>query len=633
MEKIGKPSIGCLICLVLFSAAFAGKLFAQEMNWSIRKFPLIGVEVQCTKVLDPVTGEIYGGAEDLQGRSVDLQELEARERKAREALYGKLDPKLHESLQTAARDELIEVAIWLKAPQIQPMGRTPGGEEEQRVAELAGVKASHLQNAQGVLSRLQALGVAGKADDLSPLVFGTLSPQTIQEVAKHPGVVAIYGAIVAQPRIDYATTTERTPFVWQRGNTGSGMKVAVHEGRGVMDGNPYLHNDIHAVTHWDTANKDKNYHPTCVAGVIASTHDTHKGEAYETPEILSANFHYGSPQADITSAMSWAISNGARAINMSWGNCTDGSQDWLSRYVDYITKNQNVSIVVAIANSSNCSDFNIHSPELAWNCIGVGNFNDQNNADWSDDALSGSSVYINPISDHSDFEKPDVVAVGTAVNCTDREAAPWIGPHNGTSFAAPSVTGLAALLYTRHSYGTYWNEAVKATILASAFHNIDGPSIPDYHDDYDDKDGAGAVVKVIADNVAIHNQWRTASLVPADFDPDGYIDYPGVIQAQAGDKIRVALCWDSDASSDYATDVLNADLDVAVLNPSNALIASGWSWDNSVEMVEFTASVAGAYTIRVSRYRFDAGTDTYMGLAWAKEIDTATPCLEAPTVQ
>ena len=95
----------------------------------------------------------------------------------------------------------------------------------------------------------------------------------------------------------------------------------------------------------------------------------------------------------------------------------------------------------------------------------------------------------------------------------------------------------------------------------------------------------------------------------------------------------MVLCWDSDASSDYTTDVLNADLDVAVLNPSNVQIAYGWSWDNSVEMVEFTASVTGNYTIRVSRYRFDAGTDTYMGVAWAKEIDTSKPCLEAPTIR
>jgi subtilisin family serine protease len=633
MEKIIKISIGSLVLLILSITAFGGRLFAQEENRAVRTFPLTGVEVVCTKNRNPETGQITGSVKDLQGNPVNLQELEARERAAREAVYGKFDPTLYESLQTAARDERIEVAIWIKGPKVQPFGRKPAADDEQRAAELAEVKARHLQNAQGVISRLQLLGYAGEPDELSPLVFVKLPPEAIHEIAKHPDVVVIYGAIAAQPRIDYATTTERTPFIWQRGNTGSGVKVAVHEGRGVMDGNPYLHNDIHAVTHWDAADKDKNYHPTCVAGVIASTHDTHKGEAYETPEILSANFHYGSPQADITSAMSWAINNGARAINMSWGNCTNGAQDWLSRYVDYIVKSQNVSIVVAVANSSNCGNHHIHSPELAWNCIGVGNFDDQNNADWSDDALSGSSVYINPISDHDDFEKPDIVAVGTDINCTDSEASPWIGPHNGTSFAAPSVTGLAALLYTRHSYTSYWNEAVKATILASAFHNIDGPSIPDYQDDYDDKDGAGAVVKVIADNAAIHNQWITASLEPADFSSDGYIDYSGVIQAQAGDKIRVALCWDSDAASDYSTDVLNADLDLAVLNPSNSQIAHGWSWDNSVEMVEFTASVTGDYTIRVYRYRFDAGTDTYMGVAWAKEIETSTPCFMAPTIQ
>ena len=62
--------------------------------------------------------------------------------------------------------------------------------------------------------------------------------------------------------------------------------------------------------------------------------------------------------------------------------------------------------------------------------------------------------------------------------------------------------------------------------------------------------------------------------------------------------------------------MLNADLDLQVLDPSNTVVAASSSFQNSSEVVDFTPSVTGTYTLRVHSFRFDSGTSTFYGLAW-----------------
>jgi subtilisin family serine protease len=109
------------------------------------------------------------------------------------------------------------------------------------------------------------------------------------------------------------------------------------------------------------------------------------------------------------------------------------------------------------------------------------------------------SAYVNPVSPHNDREKPEVVAVGANVTALGVNNVPQT--RSGTSHAAPQVAGLVALLVHRNSTLGYWPEAVKAIIMASATHNITGPTII-VRGQGDLRDGAGAINAVLADTVA-----------------------------------------------------------------------------------------------------------------------------------
>lgn len=86
-------------------------------------------------------------------------------------------------------------------------------------------------------------------------------------------------------------------------------------------------------------------------------------------------------------------------------------------------------------------------------------------------------------------------------------------------------------------------------------------------------------------------------------------------QVNAGERVQVALVWDSNPSANYSTDPLQADLDLNVVGPGVAYWSS--SWDNSYETVDFTATVSGPFLLKVKKFRFD-GTQEYFAVAWNK---------------
>jgi hypothetical protein len=632
-----------LLFVALFSlSSLNAKQFidgAEVLNRSQVYLKYLDLKVNVYKLMDPSTGRIYEKAFDEEGREIDLTQLWEEESKIEKSIYGKLDKNLYEILKSASPDELINVTIWLVGPDLsdlQPRPENITKEEKRRWVDE--VKERHVAITVPFAEMIRAKGFDASAGVLAPFVSAKLTPSEIKEIEKNPRVVKIYGPTEDQRFIDYGTTTERATFVWLRNIDGNGVKVCVHEDDGVSDANPYLDNSTHPVVYWKPGSPNVGSHATAVAGVIASTHSLVRGAAYYVDSILSANFQVFGYLATYDSAALWAIQNGADVINMSWGGCAlSGEMNDRCRWVDYLVKTYWVNIVVAAGNTPNCGgDTHVSNPANAFNVIAVGSINDFDNGDWSDDVMSSFSQWENPVSAHNDREKPEVVALGEDVNMTST-SSPWVGYVNsGTSFAAPAVTGQVALLLDRNSSLFYWPEAVKAIIMASAFHNIEGDEIPNPGNNWtatDDRDGAGAVVMAIADSVAANGWFHTQYIEPSSFDPSGYIELTGVIPAVAGDTWRVVLCWDATASGppDYTSDTLNADLDLSIYSPGGSYVTGSSSWDNSYEICQFVASQTGNYTIRVYRYRFDPNTYTYMAVAWARKMDVS-PCSQAQEV-
>jgi hypothetical protein len=90
------------------------------------------------------------------------------------------------------------------------------------------------------------------------------------------------------------------------------------------------------------------------------------------------------------------------------------------------------------------------------------------------------------------------------------------------------------------------------------------------------------------------------------------------VSVVAGQKVRVALAWSSHTSGSSnlgKSDVLTADLDLVVRQPNGTTVGS-FSFDNSYEAVDLTASSTGTMRIEIRQERFDASSEPY-GLAWA----------------
>lgn len=215
------------------------------------------------------------------------------------------------------------------------------------------------------------------------------------------------------------------------------------------DGNGYV-DDIHG---WDCVGNDKdpmddNGHGTHVAGIIAAENNKVGGIgiAYgcKVMVLKAGNSSGYFNNSDIAEAVQYAYMNGASVINMSFGGGN------ISIAVEEALENAyTTSVLVAAAGNDGacnnlacktCDIVAVSYPAALPYVIGV------MSCDASGKYVSSFSNY-----DHNPYNtvEYEVYAVGEAVDST------WPGNKyaclNGTSMAAPTVSGIAALLRSYYS--------------------------------------------------------------------------------------------------------------------------------------------------------------------------------------
>ena len=210
------------------------------------------------------------------------------------------------------------------------------------------------------------------------------------------------------------------------------------------DGNGYV-DDVYG---WDCVGGDKdpmddNGHGTHVAGIIAAENNKigGVGVAYNCKiMVLKAGNSSGYfNNSDIAEAIQYAYMNGASVINMSFGGSS------ISLAVEDALENAYTScvLVAAAGNDSMCNHFGcrecdfvgVSYPAALPYVIGV------MSVDPSGSSISRFSNYDHCPHDSVEYE---VYAVGEAVSsCWPNNKYATL---NGTSMAAPTVSGIAALL-------------------------------------------------------------------------------------------------------------------------------------------------------------------------------------------
>lgn len=345
-----------------------------------------------------------------------------------------------------------------------------------------------------------------------------------------------------------------------------------------------------------------NPHATAVAGVMVCYSD---GIAHGANVKLGI----GSTQSSYETAASSVRTWGARALNMSYWLGSGLTVNTHDKFYDDMFTTYFVTAVVAAGNNGNCTTGaagDVAHPALAYNVITVGNEDDKNTVGRSDDTMFCDSSSIDPISANSDREKPEVAAPGTSIDLPNTSGG--FSPQTGTSFAAPMVTGTAALMMGANNQMRTWPEVVKAAIMVTATTNIEGDQR------LSDLDGAGGInarraVDVVRANGPSNSDWQgvsaSCSSLPLNF----------TMNLTAGKRARVAIVWHQDSSYADYTLRASADLDLAMYDPSNAWVVDSSSFDNTYEIVDFVPSTTGQYRAYVDSPRCTK-SPKYIGLAW-----------------
>lgn len=590
----------------------------QLLHSTTAELPLTGRRVRLAKILDQSTDRVLTASIDEQGQPVDFPALRAEEQRAHRARYGKLDPKLHKKTESVNASQKVKVAFWLNpTDDLEALdernGRTnlTAEEVEQMLARRSQqVKAATSRATEGLARALQRAGHAvQRRGQSAPVVFATLPAGLVRQFAERADVQLAYLAEDNQyeDHMNVAGPSIKAHALWEFGITGAGSRIAIVEDSRVDFTNSCLINLGTRVP----GHPEVDDHATATAGMAAGTHNKFRGIA-PGAGIYSANSTTYLSDAELSAAIDAGADN-AHVINNSWGyGCgSPGIVDLHARHADYIVRYIWDTVTASAGNSGRCTNLEfVTGIASGYNTIAVGNYDDRGTVTSSDNIMNPTSSFKDPVSPFGDREKPEVAAPGTGIRSTimtptvDCVTAD-VG--EGTSYSAPIVAGLAADLMQANPSLRVFPESLKALILAGAIDNVEGsPRLSEF-------DGAGGVNALASYNSTVNNRHRWFQVTPSSFDSNGFINID-MGWVNAGQRVKVALAWDSNPSWDYSQDPLLADLDLNVIGPGT----NEWSlsWDNSYEVVDFTAAASGNYVIRVKNFRF-TGALEYFGVAWS----------------
>ncbi|WP_432889994.1 S8 family serine peptidase [Kribbella sp. CA-245084] len=248
--------------------------------------------------------------------------------------------------------------------------------------------------------------------------------------------------------------TVRMPQAWDVTKTAGSQTVAVLD-TGIDAGHPELVGRTvpgYNVLAPGTAPVDDNFHGTFVAGVIAANTGNAAGIAgvawnakVQPVKVLD---QYGEGTDDeVIAGINWATSHGARVINMSLGGPGDNP------ILHEALANAVAKGIVVVVSAGNSGDDVPQFPAAYPEALAVGATDDNG-------SLTGFSSYGDWV---------DIAAPGFDIASTvPRALAPDFpyGLASGTSFSAPIVAGVAALV--RNKYPAFTPAQVVAQLKATA---------------------------------------------------------------------------------------------------------------------------------------------------------------------
>ena len=268
-----------------------------------------------------------------------------------------------------------------------------------------------------------------------------LSEPTVINVVPDLTINATSQSVISSEKNDeekasWGVDRVRAPVLWKMGYRGAGVRVAVLD-TGVLPNFPDLGIRVVKAKNFTSSESDnwidETGHGTSVASMIAAEENGEfiRGVAPEVALFVAKVLDKNSWGADsfFVRAIDWAIENDVRIANMSLGQYQ--GHEVLDRAVTR-AMNQGMLIVAAAGNDGNpdCRGSNVWSPAKHPSVMAVSALD-------TDDTIADFS---------SHGPEVDIAAPGENVGDISTVKPLIYGISGGTSYAAPHVSGVAALL-------------------------------------------------------------------------------------------------------------------------------------------------------------------------------------------
>ncbi|HEU5111062.1 MAG TPA: S8 family serine peptidase [Micromonosporaceae bacterium] len=286
-----------------------------------------------------------------------------------------------------------------------------------------------------------------------------------------PEVASIWLDRTVRLDLDVSVPRVGAPAAWQDGYDGTGVTVAVLD-TGIDDTHPDLAGKVVAAQNFTTepTAEDMFGHGTHVASIVVGTgaasdgryRGVAPGATVLNGKVCMANRNC--PWSSIIAGLKWAGDHEVDVANLSLSGPDTPGVDPVEEAVNNLTADHHTLVVAGSGNTpTGAEDYSVGSPGTADTALSVGAVDD-------DDNLAGFSNRGPRVGDHA--VKPDMTAPGVAVRAARSSTGSMGTPGeryvdaNGTSMAAPHVSGAAAILVQRHPD---WMPAqLKAALMGSA---------------------------------------------------------------------------------------------------------------------------------------------------------------------
>ncbi len=246
---------------------------------------------------------------------------------------------------------------------------------------------------------------------------------------------------------------------------GDQIKVSYNldlDGRAKVGDNPYDINDVPYGNGYTIGSKDDEMHGTHVAGIALASRNNGKGMngVAQNVKLLTVRAVPDGDEydKDVALAIRYAVDNGAKVINMSFGKSYSPNPEWVHEAFKYAAS-KDVLLVHAAGNDGKDIDKSDNFPtdapdkvnEIVDNVITVGamtrNYNEDLVASFSNYGKKNVDIFAPGLEIYSTIPKNEYKSI------------------QGTSMAAPEVAGVAALI--RSYYPELSASQVKHIIMNS----------------------------------------------------------------------------------------------------------------------------------------------------------------------